>query len=87
MKSVGECWSVCVIKPWIIGFLSPVVLSFIEANLQLDLLLPTSLLLPSYVAALNGDAHQERFCSHFFPLWDLRSIHESKRTITLLLYI
>lgn len=33
-------------------FLSPVVLSFIDANLQQDLFLPTGLLLPSYVAAL-----------------------------------
>lgn len=68
-------------------FLSPVVLSFIDANLQQDLFLPTSLLLPSYVAALHGDAHQRRFCSHFSRCGTFVSFHKCERTMILLLYI
>lgn len=89
MKSVGECWfhlqCLCC------------------KTMDYRLFVTGSFIHRSKLAARSASSHQlappfirgssswrctsGTFLFSFFPLWDLRSIHESKRTITLLLYM
>lgn len=90
MKSVGECWFhlQCLCYKTMDYRLFVTGCSFIHRSKLATRSASSHQLAPPFIRGSSSwRCTSGTFLFSFFPLWDLRSIHESKRTITLLLYI